>query len=180
MKINGQSLSDGYVRQVELPRPDGSSLMLSLRPLSLGFHRRLRSRGILMPTAPTRVARDANGRPMRDERGMAVLTGDDTDERYRAELETYHQRVAVLAVAEALHADSTIEFETAAPAADGDWRQYADDLYGELERSGWTAGDLVWLCHEVCRLSNLVGDDLAESQRNFLSERRGERASPSV
>ena len=166
MKVGGRVLEGRYGREVVLPRGDGSVWTFRIQALPLGFHRRLRERRIEPPPVPTRVVRDSGGKAMRDERGLAVLAADDSDAEYRRELELYHQRVAVLAVVEALRSDPDVEFETRPPATN-DWRAYADDLYEELERSGWAAGDLITLCQEVCRLSNLVDDHLREAGRNF-------------
>lgn len=169
MKIHGQSGSEACTAQVEIPRPDGDALVLTLRPLPLGFHRRLRERHVVPPTPPTRVVRDSGGKPVRDENGLAVVTADDNDSQYLSDLELYHQRVAVLAAAESLKADPHVEFETQPPASPEDWPQYADALYREFERAGWSPGDLIRLCDEICRLSNLVDDHLRETRRNFSS-----------
>ena len=102
---------------MELPRADGSSLVLTLQPLPLGFHGRLRDNGIVPPTPPVRVARDSTGKPIRDGNGLALMRADEQDPRYRQELELYHQRVAVLVLVESLQADPDVEIETPAPAA---------------------------------------------------------------
>jgi len=145
--------------------------MLTLRPLSLGFHRRLRERGIVSPMPPTRVARDSGGKPLRDSQGLAVLVADESDADYREQRERYHQRIAVLMVAEALQADPTIQFDTSPPESDNDWPGYADELYHEFEQAGFSAGDLIYLCEEVCRLSNLLDDHLRDSHQNFSPSR---------
>lgn len=160
-------------RCVELARPDGSSIALTLRPLPLGFHRRLRGAGIAPPQPPVRIARDSGGQPLRDPQGQAVTLRDESDPAYLAALELYHQRVAVLAVAEALGADGTVEFESRPPASDAEplaWTTYADALFTELDRAGFTAGDLVHLCTSISRMSRLVDDGLREARGNFSSE----------
>ena len=167
MKINGRSQSESFVRQIALPRPDGSRLVLRVKPLPLGFHRRLRSSGIAPPAPPTRVARGSDGRPLRDAQGLAVLVPDEHDSEHLADVELYHQRVAVLVASEALSADTNVEFESAVPANGGDWPRYADSLHREFAQAGWSDGDLVWLCDQVCRLSNLVDEHLEESRQNF-------------
>ncbi|MEX0715322.1 MAG: hypothetical protein WD066_01980 [Planctomycetaceae bacterium] len=169
MKLSGSPMRERFTRTIELPRPDGTSLPLTLRPLPLGYHARLRERGIAPPAPPTRVARDSQGRPIRDERTMAILVADENDPAHLAAVEQYHQRVAVLVVAEALGADPRIEFETAAPRDDRGWAEYADALYAELADAGFSDGDLVRLCGEVCRMSNLLDDHLREAGRNFSS-----------
>ena len=145
--------------------------MLRMQPLRLGFARSLRERGIAPPEAPVRVARDSSGRPLRDERGQVVSITAESDAAYLRELELYHQRVAVLAVAESLEADSEVTFEAPRPAGDSGWIEYADALYGEMEQAGFTAGDLVHLCGYACRLSNLAGDHLREASRGFSAQR---------
>lgn len=167
MKINGQSLSSRFTRSVELPRADGSVLILTLQPLPLGFHRRLREHQVIPPSPPTRIARDSTGKPLRDAAGLAVVMADEQDSRYREELEVYHQRVAVLVLVEALQSDPQIELETVRPA--GDWRGYADAVYAELEQAGWSAGDLLYLCRIVSEMSNLSDRHLREATANFSS-----------
>lgn len=171
MHLRGQPRATPFTQTVTLPRPDGSDWSFTLSPLPLGFHRRLRSRGLLPPTPPSRLVRDSSGRPLRDESGQAITTVDTTDRRYLAELELYHQRVAVLAVAEALRADPDVVFDAPPPADDSSdaWTRYADALHAELEAAGFTAGDLILLCQAVCRLSNLLTDHLRATCGNFSS-----------
>ncbi|MEW4528391.1 hypothetical protein [Maioricimonas sp. JC845] len=170
MHIDGCQPAPAVTRTVTLPRGDGSALTLTIQPLSLGFHRRLRERGIVPPTPPRRVARDAAGKPLRDESGLAVMLADEQDPQYLAEQEQYHHRVALLAVAESLAADPQVRFDAQPPASDDDaiaWTGYADALGAELEAAGFTAGDLVRLCTEICRLSNLLDEQLAATQAGF-------------
>ena len=154
-------------RLVPLPRPDGNHLVLMLRPLPLGFHRRLREHRIIPPSPPTRVARDAAGKAIRDANNVAVVTADERDPSYLADLELYHQRVAVLVAVESLGADPNVHFDTEPPADSPDWRDYADAVYREFERAHFTAGDLIHLCREACQLSNLLDDHLQATHRNF-------------
>ena len=176
MKINGRTQNETFVRQLAMPRPDGSRLVLAVKPLPLGFQRRLRSHGIAPPAPPTRVARGSDGRPLRDAQGLAVLVPEEHDRDYLAEVELYHQRVAVLVAAEALAADCNIEFESQKPAAPEEWPRYADGLHREFAEAGWSDGDLIWLCDQVCRMSNLVDEHLEESRQNF-SRRQPQGAS---
>ena len=99
MRVRGQELTGIGAQRVSLVRGDGSTLSLLVRPLPLGFHRRLRSMGLVPPQPPVRVARDAGGSPLRDAQGHAVTLRDESDASYLAAVELYHQRVAVLAVA---------------------------------------------------------------------------------
>lgn len=141
-----------------------------IQPLPLGFHRRLRERGLTPPLPPLHVARDSHGRPLRDESGAAVTTANTADARYLSDLELYHQRVAVLAVAEALRADPDVTLETLPPdpqAHAEQWPRYADALHAELEAAGFAAGDLILLCRHICRLSNLLVDHLQQGRANF-------------
>jgi hypothetical protein len=178
MRIQGVT-AETYSRVIVLPREGGTDWTFTIQPLPLGFHRRLRTRGVTPPSPPTRVARDSAGKALRDEQGQAVLAGDVQDAEYLADLELYHQRVAVLAVEEALRADAAVTFaarrpdEGAATHPRGEsrspWCVYADALYQELEEAGFTAGDLVLLCQEVCRLSNLTGEHLQKARGSFSS-----------
>ncbi|MEZ6056543.1 MAG: hypothetical protein R3C01_07550 [Planctomycetaceae bacterium] len=158
-----------YTRVVSLPRPDGSVWTFTLRPLPLGFHRRMREMGVVPPVPPTKIARDSTGKPLRDDAGLAVMQVDAHDAQYLGAIELYHQRIATLAFAEALKADTHASFETPSPAVGECWNTYADALYIELENAGFTAGDLISLCDEVAKLSNLLGDHLQRSQSSFSS-----------
>lgn len=177
MKINGQPLISPKLHAFTLPRADGSQVAFRLQPLPLGFHQRLRNWGILPPTAPIKVARDSNGKPIRDANGQAVTISDHQNADYVTELERYHQRVAILSVVEALAADPEITFDTPRPAMSAtdarEWTQFADAVFEELQQSGFTAGDLVLFCQEICRISNLLDEQLAVAQANFSSQRHG-------
>jgi len=164
-------LSNNSQRVIQLPRPSGEPLTLTLQPLSLGFHRRLRSRGILPPQAPRKIARDSAGKPLRDELGLAVMTSDDRHADYLNELDLYHQRVAVLAIVESLRADPHVTFNTSPPTSSDTiaWTQYADAIFDEMEEAGLTAGDLAHLSNWTCRLSNLIEGDLQRATANFSS-----------
>ncbi len=153
-------------------------MLLRLQPLPLGFHQRLRRRRIHPPVPPVKIARDAAGKPLRDAQGSAVTLADVQQPDYLAACERYHQRVAVLSLAEALRGDETIELETVPPveSATQGWEDYADALFAELEQAGFAAGDLVLLCREICRLSNLIDDHLRVAQGNFSSAANGDSA----
>ena len=168
MKLNGQPLARHFTTTVELPRPGGGGPVLTLRPLPLGFLEGLSQRQIAAPLPPVRVARDSQGRPLRQPDGTAVLIPDEQAADYRTERELYHRRLAVLAVVEALGSDSRIEFESRTAADSGDWREWADRLHTELVDAGFTAGDLVWLCRQVMQLSNLLDGHLKESEARFF------------
>lgn len=145
-----------------------------MSPLPLGFHRRLRDLGVVAPQAPVKVARESSGKPLRDGNGLAVMMADERDLAYRSELELYHQRVAVLAVAEALRDDPDVTFDAVPPERTAEkgissaWLDYADAVYDELGQAGFTDGDLIRLCDEVCRLSNLLDRHLAAARQNFF------------
>jgi hypothetical protein len=164
-------LTPNSSRVIQLPRPTGESITLTMQPLSLGFHRRLRSRGLVPPQAPRKVARDSAGKPLRDESGLAVMTSDLGDADYLNEVDLYHQRVAVLAIVESLQSDPHISFTTSAPCTNDlpAWIRYADALFDEMEAAGLTAGDLALLSNWTCRLSNLIESDLQKATTNFSS-----------
>ena len=164
-------LTPSPARVIQLPRSGGEPITLSMQPLSLGFHRRLRGRGVVPPQSPRKVARDSAGKPLRDESGLAVMTSDDRDPDYLNQLDLYHQRVAVLAIVESLRSDSHVSFETQPPASsDAEaWTRYADALFNEMEVAGLTAGDLALLSNWTCRLSNLIEGDMQRASANFSS-----------
>lgn len=173
MQIQGQAPLSDHASVIQLPRQDGTHLSLTLRPLPLGFYRRLRDRGLLPPIPPVRVARDTQGRPLRDAKGQVLTLPDEQDDTYRTAVERYHQRVAILAIAESLTADPDVTLDTEPPAADDaspeTWAAYADQLHDELEAFGLTVGDLLTLTHEVCRISGLVEQHTAEAAATFSS-----------
>lgn len=166
MKLNGQQLSQEITHHFSLSRPSGTILEFTLTPLRLGFHQRLRQRSIILPAPPTKIARDSSGKPLKDNSGKALIVPDATNAQHQNEVELYHQRVAVLSLVESLRTDPNIEFETPVPTS-SDWTTYADDIFTELESAGFSAGDLIHLCQEVCRISNLLDQHLTSAQANF-------------
>lgn len=173
MRVRGQELAGVGSQRVSLVRGDGTTLSLLVRPLPLGFHRRLRSCGLVPPQPSVRVAREAGGSPLRDAHGQAVTIRDESDAAHLAAVELYHQRVAVLAVAEALKGDADVEFATRPPMDSVTdavaWTSYADALFNELEAAGFTAGDLTQLCGLICRMSRLLDEHLRDARGNFSS-----------
>ena len=173
MQIQGQAALADHTSVIHLPRHDGTNLSLTLRPLPLGFYRQLRDRGLLPPVPPTRIARDPQGRPLRDAKGQVLTIPNELDDAYRTAVEHYHQRVAVLAIAEALTGASDVTFDTMPPTADDSsresWEAYADRLHDELEAFGLNVGDFLTLTHEVCRISGLVEQHTAEAVATFSS-----------
>lgn len=171
MRLRGQQIETNYVHPFSLRRANGQSLNFQLSPLPLGFQSKLRQRGIFPPQPPLKISRDSTGKPLRDAAGQAVTHHDLADESYREANELYHQRVAMLALFESLRNDSAVEFETSVPSekkhAADEWTTFADSLFQELESAGLTAGDLLALCDEIGRISNLVDSHLAQAQANF-------------
>lgn len=167
MRIAGRESQPEFNQVFRLPRVGDEDLLLTMQPLPLGFSQRLRERGVVPPREPRRIARDSSGRVIRDESGLAVMVADEGDADYGSALETYHRRVAVLAVAESLKADDRVEFETGEPPGQSGWESFADALFVEMEQAGFTAGDLVQLCSFVCRLSNLTGEHLQRMESSF-------------
>ncbi len=179
MKFAGKPLEFTYTSPFTLQRGSAAPLTFILQPLSLGFHQRLRLHGILPPTAPLKVSRDSTGKPLRDAHGVAVTHTDNRDATYLTNLDRYHQRVAVLTVAESLQADPNVRFETPVPLDAADttaWEQYADSLFQELEQAGFLAGDLTLLCREICRISNLLEQHLTSAQSSFSHRQDGNSA----
>lgn len=168
MRLGGRELREEYRRTVLLPRPDGSTWALTIRPLRLGFSQWLRERGIVPPTAPVKPMRDSQGRLMRDAEGLVLMQRDEADAAHALALDGYHQRLATLLVWEALRDDATLEFASQPPEAGGDWRDFADALTSELAEAGFTAGDILWLCEEIAALSNLAGSHAEGGQGRFF------------
>lgn len=171
MKLIGQEIETAYTRPFILRRANGNNLTFQLSPLPLSFQSSLRKRGIVPPPPPIKVTRDSTGKPIRDVNGQAITHLDQNDPEYLNNVELYHQRVAVLAVYESLRDDTSIKFETSPPPAQG-WGEnrysvFADAIFDEFESSGFTSGDLIAFCNEICKLSNLLDDHLRESQQNF-------------
>ncbi len=172
MQIGGQTEAVPCVERLQLERPGRVRWELAIRPLPLGFSRRLKEQGVCSTAPPLRVARDRQGRVTRDERGEAVVIEDRQDAGWLAAQERYHQRVAVLAVWEATRHDGDLRFLAVPPeghsvGAEG-WNTFADALLAELEEFGFTVGELAWLCDRICRLSGLSDRHVqAEAERFF-------------
>lgn len=171
MLLNGEPLTTATLQPWVLPRPQGQDLTFLLAPLPLGFHQRLKECGILPPAAPLKLARDSQGKPLRDAAGNVVQLPQSQSPEHMCRMERYHQRVAVLAISEALRSDPQVEFETQPPTSQlaVDWETFADARFDELERAGFTPGDVVRLCREICRLSNLLDVDIKAAQGRFSS-----------
>jgi len=170
MKFNGQINAALTPVPFILPKGGQDAWTFLLHPLPLGFHRRLRDRGILPPTPPVKVARDSSGKPLRDPQGMATTYFDAHHPDYLKQLDQYHLAVAVLTLKEGLRADPQVTFDSLSPENDAGpvaWMEHTMDLFHELEQAGFTAGDLLKLCQEICRLSNLIDPALNAAQRSF-------------
>lgn len=169
MNIHGEALSNSSLSLFSLRRGHQEPLVLSLRPLSLGFHQRLKSRGLHVPLPPVKIARDSAGKPLRDAQGQVLTQPDRQDENYLAALDDYHQCVAVLSVVESLRGSPEVVFESPVPRTNDaeEWRTYARLVFAEMEAAGFAAGDLILLCREICRLSNLIDDHLTTARQNF-------------
>ena len=150
---------------VLLRRDDGETAV-TLRPLPLGFHRRLKERGLVPPAAPRKAARDSGGRVLRDERGMAVLTEETESAAHLTAVDRYQERLAAVMLAESLTGDVVVE--TPPPAEGGDWSAYADAVLAELDEAGVTPGDLATLCRGVCAASGLLSEAVTEAGESLF------------
>lgn len=168
MRLAGRELREEYRRTLLLPRPDGTSWALTVRPLRLGFAQWLRERGVQPPCVPKKCLRDSQGRLMRDAEGLVLTQRDENDAAYLVEVDRYHQRLAALMVWEALRENGEVEFASEVPEGTAGWLEFADALLAELAGAGFTAGDLLWVCEEVALLSNLAGPHAEGSQRHFF------------
>ncbi|MCA8989398.1 MAG: hypothetical protein KDA78_17240 [Planctomycetaceae bacterium] len=168
MRFLGERVGGEVRRVVRMPREDGEDWEMEIRPLRLSFHRVLRERGIVAPSAPTRVSRDAQGHVLRDGDGLVVLQRDESDRGYLSGMELYHQRVAAMIVWESLQGDSRYEFETKKPGEGENWERFADELLIELEQSGWSVGDVLWFCEQVGELSRMTGEHVREGRARFF------------
>lgn len=166
MRLHNNPLHLPHQHPYELPLGNNESLFLTLQPLPLGFHNTLHEHNITPPQPPTRIARDSNHKPIRDHNGQALTLRDESDPDYQSQKARYHQRLAVLMLAEALQADPNLHFETPRPATT-DWTQYADQLYHELQQAGWSDGHLLQACNAIARISQLIDEDLQQAGRNF-------------
>lgn len=152
-----------------------TNVSVRVRPLALGFSRRFKERGLIPPTPPKSVARDSAGRAVRDGHGDPVLIADAADAGYQAAVERYHERLAVLMVAEAAGAE--LGLEAAPPSSDVGWLEYADAVAAEMREAGFTTGDLVRLCEAVCEASRLGSRDLHAAADSFFLEGSSDRSS---
>lgn len=146
-----------------------------LRPLALGFQRRMKERGVVPPCPPRTVVRDSHGRAIKDERGQAVLMVDEAEPGYLAAVEEYHERLAVLMIAESIEG---VTFTAERPTDDAGWSAYADAVAAELAAAGLTAGDFVRLCRGVCEASRMSEGSLDVAADAFFSSAGTGRSSP--
>ncbi len=174
MKLLGQNLELNFLQSFLLKRANGSELTFQLSPLPLGFQKGLRDKGVTPPTPPVKISRDSTGKPMRDHTGQVITHADTNSAEFLSDSELYHQRVAVLAVVESLRNDSNVSFKTASPSRNESdstsWPEFADAVFQELEQAGFTPGDLIAFCDEICRISNMLDDHLRGAQANFSSQ----------
>ncbi|WP_437186938.1 hypothetical protein SH668x_000309 [Planctomicrobium sp. SH668] len=175
MKFNGKTLTQSITVQFALSRGNGDPLLVTLKPLPLGFNERLRTRGIAPPVPPTKIARDSGAKPIRDPNGIAITMLDKLDPAFVEAMERYHRCVAVLSVVESLRGDSQLTFDSEPPTSNRgeDWIRFADSLHEEMVDGGFTAGDLIRLFKEVCRLSNLLDEHVAVARGNFSDSTEG-------
>ncbi len=165
MKIHGERVG-GRARTVVLWKlPAGGEVELSVSALPLGFACQLRRRGVVMPVVPVRVARDKEGRPLKDGAGLAVPMEDRGDCGYMEAVERYHQRVAMLVLYEGLRGNAHWQWECVEPGEGGDWCRFADALFEELETAGVTLGEVVWLCETITALG-LQGQEQVPGARD--------------
>ena len=143
---------------VTLSRPDGD-VSVTLRPLPIGFHRRLKEQGVVPPTPPRVAARDSAGRVLRDDDGRPVLVADDSAAPHLAAVDRYQERLAALMIAAALGGE--VQVETPQPAEDGDWPAFADAVLAELSEAGVTPGEVARLVRGVCEASGLIDRHIA-------------------
>lgn len=153
-----------------------ADVSVRVRPLSLGFARRFKERGVVPPTPPKTVSRDSAGRVLRDGNGDVVTVADEGDAAYQAAVERYHERLAVLMVAESAGED--LGLETPRPTGDSGWLEYADAVSDEFGAAGLTTGDLIRLCQAACEASRLGSDDLDRSADAFFGVAAAGRSSP--
>jgi hypothetical protein len=168
MKLHGKVLRGRGVKVLLWRRGDGGEHEVTVTALPLGFGVWLRQKGIVQPEVPVRVARDAQGKPMRDASGQAVVREDRSDASYVASVEQYQQRLAMLVLWQGLKDDPQVSWETVEPAVDGDWVAFADQLFEELEQAGVTMGEVVWLCEEITNFTNQVTLRVEETRADFF------------
>ena len=171
MLIAGQTFSTDFTCDFNLPRHGQPAITFKLAPLPLGFHQKLKRRGITPPQPPAKVARDSTGKAVRDANGQVVTIPDVNQSDYLNASELYHQRVAILSLFESLRNDNNVSFEAKSPTTESaaDWEKFADTLFDELQQAGLSCGDLLKLCAGICRISNLLDDHIQEARANFSS-----------
>lgn len=168
MKLQGKVLRGKSTKVLLWRRGDGGEHEVIVTALPLGFGVWLRQKGIVQPEIPVRVARDAQGKPMRDASGQAVVREDRSDALYVASVEQYQQRLAMLVMWQGLKEDPQVTWETVEPAVEGDWVAFADQLFEELERSGVTMGEVVWLCEEITNVTHQATARVEETRATFF------------
>lgn len=168
MKLHGEPIRGRVTKTIVWTRGDGSAYEIVVSPLPLGFGVWLREKGLVQPEVPVRVARDAQGKPLRDAQGQAVVREDRADAAHLASVERYQQRLAMLVLWRGLQGESRFVFETPTPGDEGDWLAFADRLFNELDAAGVTMAEVVWLCEAITSQAGPTSQRVLEQRADFF------------
>lgn len=170
MKHKGQSYVSKPRDRAVIPRPSGGDIVIWIKAVPLGFEEEAEET-FPTPKPPTRFARDAKGRLVKDPETGRVITEPDETPEFREILKTVQRRQMMLMLTRAVD-DPDWEFETPKPADGADKVQlaaYYDAIFEELRAAGFTVGDLAILIQKVMSVSNMSKEAL-ETARDALVE----------
>lgn len=176
MRIAGLEPSKAITGVVVIPRGDDPPLRLTVRGLPVGFEEKI-SEIFSPPQAPEKPV--PAGKPakkgaapvfLRDpESGRIVLRPDTRDPDYIRDLRQSNRGQAAFIAYHGLSADPNVKFDADPAVLTTDPSAFYSGVYGELERSGLSGGDLVLILQRVLELSNLDPKAIQRVREDFLS-----------
>jgi hypothetical protein len=172
MEIGGKALGGLAKRMMSLPRGNGSSINLMITALPLGFEEK--AERVFPSPSPPRQFVMRGKKIMRDPKTMKPLTEPDFENHeYKQASRTTNRLQMVLYFYEAVKSDPDVTFSTQVPSDDAAaeiWAGFYLQLLAELQRSGFTSGDLKQVFDVVAELSNMGDVQVEEAVEDFLPE----------
>ena len=149
--------------KLEIPRPDGGVVEVTVSPLPLGFRSDL-VRDLPPPPVPMKVqGRNKDG---------PIMVEDTGNVEYRRELAYVDALQSTAMIYMATKDDPDIEWDT---KPTDDRRQFYEGIYQELRAYGWTDAMFITLVQRIGEVSSLDEDSIARAKEAFLSETQTEK-----
>ena len=112
---------------------------------------------------------DSKGRIVRNEQtGRPEMNYDDENADFLRDLAVNGRRRTTLMLLLALQ-DGQLDFDAAQPETDAGWRQYCDDVWGELIEFGFGMSHINTLVEEIGLVSGLTDADIKDARGDFTS-----------